>query len=106
MRTPISTRTESQETSLVEPSPRKTPRISSAIAAQARTISGSAGERSGGATRGISRSSIVFPGLGPGTHERLLVDGRAKPGQDGCGNARRNNRRLLRLVDLLHQVIH
>src|SRR5437868_1625797 len=26
---------------------------------------------------------FVFPGLGPGIHERLLVDGRAKPGQDG-----------------------
>jgi len=26
---------------------------------------------------------FVFPGLGPGIHERFLVNGRAKPGQDG-----------------------
>src|SRR5207248_3028648 len=30
----------------------------------------------------------VFPGLGPGIHERLLVDGRAKPGQDAAGVVR------------------
>ena len=30
----------------------------------------------------FDQPSIVFHGLGPGIHERLLVDGRAKPGHD------------------------
>ena len=29
-----------------------------------------------------SRSSFVIPGLGPGIHESVFVDGRAKPGHD------------------------
>jgi len=32
----------------------------------------------------FEKLQFVFPGLGPGIHERLLVDGRAKPGQDGA----------------------
>src|SRR5437763_16687468 len=32
----------------------------------------------------VRTPQFVFPGLGPGIHERLLVDGRAKPGQDVC----------------------
>ena len=36
----------------------------------------------------VRTPQFVFPGLGPGTHERLLVDGRAKPGQDAAGVVR------------------
>ena len=36
----------------------------------------------------VRTPQFVFPGLGPGIHERLLVDGRAKPGQDAAGTIR------------------
>src|SRR5436305_1123470 len=36
----------------------------------------------------VRTPQFVFPGLGPGIHERLLVDGRAKPGQDAAGVVR------------------
>src|SRR5204863_9725820 len=38
----------------------------------------------------VRTPQFVFPGRGPGTHERLLVDGRAKPGQDAVGVVRFN----------------
>ncbi len=43
----ISTATDSHETSRLDPSPRKTPMISSAIAAQTSTTSGTAGASPG-----------------------------------------------------------
>src|SRR6266446_6442270 len=49
----ISTPTASQETSRQEPSPRTAPRISNAIAAVARSISGNAGERTGRPSSGM-----------------------------------------------------
>src|SRR5438128_10206507 len=49
----INTPIASQETSRQEPSPRTAPRISSAIAAAARSISGNAGERTGKPSSGM-----------------------------------------------------
>src|SRR2546423_15677950 len=52
------------------------------------SIGGSTSANAMAASRQVRPKSIevrapqfVFPGLGPGIHERLLVDGRAKPGQ-------------------------
>ena len=50
----ISAATASQETSRVEPSPRQAPRISSAIAATASSISGRAGDKSENARCGMT----------------------------------------------------
>ena len=37
---------------------------------------------------GIQAENSVMAGLGPATHEKKLVDPRAKPGDDGIGNLR------------------
>src|SRR5205823_6514182 len=61
----------------------------SLVVALMSSIGGSTSANAMAASRQVRPKSIevrapqfVFPGLGPGIHERLLVDGRAKPGQD------------------------
>ena len=92
-RTTISTATASQETSRVEPSPRKTPSSSSAIAAQASTISGSAGRRSGSGRAASACARI------PGEPASLVARRRA-----GRAGGCRRAARPLRGVDLLDEV--
>src|ERR671932_2819353 len=86
--------TASQDTSRAERSPRNTPSISSAIAAQTRNSSGSAGVMSGKVWTGMDGSGLAC--CGDGGRGRSLRGGVLREG--GCGGG------LLGVLDSLDEV--